>query len=108
MMKTWAMMAAGVVLAMALAGAAGIVWAGVQVGRTSLLDTFKKMPTKTMIVGDEDKDRVVRVPAYWEYDGEHRAAVDPYLDLRFPTQGETWDPEQRRVRDWIANSEQSP
>lgn len=69
-----------VVVALALAGLAGLAWAAVGVARTPLDATLEKLPTHVVDVGGYK----LRVPEYWEVDRDHDVVFDPYLDVQLP------------------------
>ena len=48
-----------------------------QVARTSIDATFRRLPTREVAVGGAG----ITVPAYWELDGDHQRIVDPYLGI---------------------------
>jgi hypothetical protein len=90
---------------LAAAALTAFAWTAVQVSRTSLADTFARLPTKTVAVAGEQ----LRVPTYWEYDEDHDIVVDPYLGLQLPpSPTPPEDPELRRVLERIAKSARSP
>jgi hypothetical protein len=69
--------ARAVLLALVLAIGAGFAWAGIEVARTSLDETLRKLPEKTMRLDDEE----LRVPAYFKRDEQTGELVDPFLDI---------------------------
>jgi membrane associated rhomboid family serine protease len=99
--STWAR---AILLTIAAVALGAFVWAAVKVARTSLVDTFARLPTKTVNVGGQE----LRVPLYWEYDAEHDTVSDPYLMVQLPSQAPPNDAELRRVVERIAKSARAP
>ena len=81
----------------------GLAWAGVQVGRTSLDDMLRAMPTKEVRVAGH----VLEVPKYWELDEEHDVVVDPFLGIQLPGP-QPDDPRLRGFVDQVVNSARQP
>ncbi|HWE28973.1 MAG TPA: rhomboid family intramembrane serine protease, partial [Polyangia bacterium] len=79
-----------IVVALAVAGLAGIGWSVGEMARTPLPKTFAKLPTKEVTI----RGQAIRVPEYWEYDAAHDVASDPYLGVQLGGQpGITATPE---------------
>jgi membrane associated rhomboid family serine protease len=99
------LLARALLVALAATAIGAFAWTAVKVSRTSLDDTFARLPTKTVSVAGER----LRVPTYWEYDEDHDVVVDPYLALQLPPSPVPPDnAELRRVLERIAKSARSP
>jgi membrane associated rhomboid family serine protease len=103
--------ARGVIIGLAVVFLGGLVFALVQVARTSLAASIARVPTKLVNAGD----RVWRVPSYWEKDQALDIVYDPnfvrsdnHYVMALPPRELPEDPELRHILLTIAKNAPPP
>jgi rhomboid protease GluP len=95
-----------VLVALTIAILGGFAWAGERVARTSLDETLRKMPLRTVVLDGVE----LRVPEYFERDEKTGEWVDPFLEITVAAEHpiENHDPRLQPFVDRIEKSKRRP